>query len=136
MTKASDQGAAFDGYAPLEPSRALTPHAVRVNATLVKRGFWPKVRRVATKVPFAEDAVALWFAARDPEVPWRTKALIMAALAYFVLPTDVFPDWIPGLGFGDDAAVIAAAIGMAKGALREAHRVEARKVLAKVAGEG
>lgn len=136
VTNAADGDVpSFDGYAPLEPSRALTPHAVRVNATLVKRGFWPKLRRVATKVPFAEDAVALWFAARDPEVPWKTKALILAALAYFVLPTDFIPDWIPGLGFGDDAAVITAAVAMAQGSLRESHRVAARDLLKRIAGD-
>ena len=125
----------FDPTAPIAPSRALTPHAVRVNATLVRRGFWPKMRRVAAKVPFAEDAVALYYAARDPLVPWRTKGMILAALAYFVLPTDFIPDFIPGLGFTDDAAVIAAAIGMARGALRDNHREAARAWLDRFVGE-
>jgi len=125
----------FDPTAPLEPSRALTPAAVRVNAELVKRGFWPKLRRLATRVPFAHDAAALWFAARDSQTPTRTKALFMAALAYFVLPTDMLPDWFAGLGFTDDAAVIAAALGLAGRAIRPAHREAAKALLDRLAAD-
>jgi uncharacterized membrane protein YkvA (DUF1232 family) len=30
---------------------------------------------------------------------------IIAALAYLILPTDLIPDFLPGIGFTDDAAV-------------------------------
>ena len=112
------------GYAEavLDRSRALVPAVIRVNTQVVRRGFWPKIRRIARFVPFAEDALALWFSARDRETPASTKALLMAALAYFVVPTDMLPDWFAGLGFTDDAAVIAAAIGLAGRAIRPAHR--------------
>ena len=126
----------FSAYAPLDPSRALVPSAVRLNETVVKRGFWPKLRKVARHIPFAEDAVALWFCARDPATPFGTKAMLFAALAYFVLPTDFLPDWLPGLGFTDDAAVIAAAIGLAGRAIQESHRASARAVLDRIGGEG
>ena len=119
----------FDPTVPLEPSRALSPVAVRVNAEVVKRGFWPKLRRLVGHVPFAHDAAALWFAARDRQTPTRTKALLMAALAYFVIPTDMLPDWFAGLGFTDDAAVIAAALGLAGRAIRPAHREAAKALL-------
>ena len=33
--------------------------------------------------------------------------LMVGAVVYFLLPTDVIPDFIAGLGFVDDAAVIA-----------------------------
>ena len=36
---------------------------------------------------------------------------IIAALIYFVSPLEVFPDGIPGLGFLDDALVVAVVIG-------------------------
>jgi hypothetical protein len=51
---------------PLDPARALTPVAIRVNETRVRRGFMPKLRRVAAKIPFASDALAAYFCARDP----------------------------------------------------------------------
>jgi uncharacterized membrane protein YkvA (DUF1232 family) len=129
----SSQG--FDPTAPLEPSRALTPAAVRVNAEVVGRGFWPKLRKLARHIPFAQDAAALWFAARDSQTPAGTKALLMAALAYFVIPTDVLPDWFAGLGFTDDAAVIAAALGLAGRAIRPAHREAAKALLDRLAAD-
>ena len=40
-------------------------------------------------------------------VPLKSLILIVAALLYFVLPIDVIPDFVVGLGFVDDAAVLA-----------------------------
>ena len=126
----------FDPAAALDPSRALVPAVVRVNSFVVRRGFWPKIRKFARHIPFAEDAVALWFCARDTATPAGTKVMLMAALAYFVLPTDVLPDWFVGLGFTDDAAVIAAAIGIAGRAIKPAHREAAKALLDRFAAEG
>ena len=125
----------FDPARPLDPSRALVPHAVKVNATLVRRRFWPKLRRVVRHIPFAEDAVALYFCALDRDTPAATKGMLLAALAYFVLPTDFIPDFIPGLGFTDDAAVIAAALGLARRAIKPEHRDAARAQIERLAGE-
>ncbi len=117
------------------PSSALVPYAVRVNASLVRRGFWPKIRRVAARVPFAEDAVALWFCALDRETPASTKALLLAALAWFVMPKPFRPRRlpIPGLLVADEAAVIAAALALARRAIQPLHRERARAVLARMA---
>ena len=100
---------------------------------MVRRGFWPKIRKLARRLPFAKDAVALWFCARDPQTPTATKAMLMAALAYFVLPTDIVPDWFVGLGYTDDAAVIAAAIAIAGRAIKDVHREAARALLDRLA---
>ena len=131
-----EMGADFDPAIPLDPSRALTPHAVKVNATLVQRRFWPKLRRVAAHVPFAEDALALFHAAIDRETPAGAKATLMAALAYFVVPTDALPDFLPVLGFTDDAAVIAAALALARASIKPKHREIARAQLDRLAGQG
>ena len=40
-------------------------------------------------------------------VPFKSMVLIIAAVLYFVMPIDVIPDFIFGLGFADDAAVLA-----------------------------
>ena len=40
-------------------------------------------------------------------VPFKSLVLIIAAVLYFVMPIDVIPDFIFGLGFVDDAAVLA-----------------------------
>lgn len=43
---------------------------------------------------------------RSFKIDLRTKALVAAGLAYFVLPTDMIPDFIPGVGYIDDALVL------------------------------
>ncbi|MDF2901703.1 MAG: hypothetical protein K0Q62_1762 [Phenylobacterium sp.] len=128
-------GAAFDAKDPLNPSRALVPAVARVNEQRVARGFWPKIRRVAAKVPFAGDALSVWFCARDPATPVRAKAMMMAGLAYFVLPTDALPDFLAVVGFTDDAAVIAALLAIVGKNLKPRHKEEAKKLLEQFARE-
>jgi uncharacterized membrane protein YkvA (DUF1232 family) len=89
------------------------------------------LRRVATRLPFAEDVLAAWFCARDPSTPRRVRYTLLAALGYFVLPVDAVPDLLPLIGFSDDAAVIAAAIASVAAAIRPEHRDKARETLAK-----
>ncbi len=115
----------------LPASTALVPYAVRVNASVVKRGFWPKIRRVASIMPFAEDAVALFYCAVDKETPTATKVILGAALAFFVLPRPFRPKRIPipGLTLADDAAVIAAAVAFAQRSITPRHRELARRRL-------
>ncbi|HLT47176.1 MAG TPA: YkvA family protein [Rubricoccaceae bacterium] len=40
-------------------------------------------------------------------IPWKSLVLLVAGLLYFLAPADAVPDFIPVLGFLDDAAVIA-----------------------------
>jgi uncharacterized membrane protein YkvA (DUF1232 family) len=44
---------------------------------------------------------------KDKEVSMVKKGLILVSLLYFILPTDIVPDFIIGLGWLDDAAVAA-----------------------------
>lgn len=90
---------------------------------------WNLIRRIARKIPFAEDVLALYYCARDPMTETRVKLIILAALGYFVLPTDILPDIMPILGFTDDAAVIAAAVAAVRGSITDLHRRKARDQL-------
>ena len=47
----------FDPARALDPKRALVPAVVKVNEERVRRGFWPKIVRTASKIPFAADAI-------------------------------------------------------------------------------
>jgi uncharacterized membrane protein YkvA (DUF1232 family) len=96
----------------------------------VRAEFWPKVRRVASRLPFAQDLVAAYFCAFDPATPLHVKAALLGALAYFVLPIDAVPDVLPLLGYTDDAAILATAIKLVTGHIRPAHRDAAREALA------
>jgi uncharacterized membrane protein YkvA (DUF1232 family) len=117
--------AAFDPTAQLDPSKALVPSTVRVNEVRVQQGFWPKFRRVAARIPFARDLLAVYYSARDEETPFQAKGLMFAALAYFVLPTDFVPDFITGLGFTDDAAVLFALMNVVGRAVKPRHKQRA-----------
>ena len=44
--------------------------------------------------------------ATDPRVPARDKIVLAAIVVYLVSPLDFIPDWIPVLGYLDDAVVI------------------------------
>ena len=129
-------GADFDANDPLDPGRALTPAVIRVNERRVARGFWPKIRRVAARIPFAADALAVWCCARDPETPARAKAMILGGLAYFVMPADAIPDILAGVGFTDDAAVLAVLLTLIGRHLKPRHRAEGRALLKRVADAG
>jgi uncharacterized membrane protein YkvA (DUF1232 family) len=48
-------------------------------------------------------AKLLWRLARDPRVPRRNKALFAGVGAYLLVPFDIIPDWVPGIGQLDDA---------------------------------
>jgi len=52
------------------------------------------------------EALALWFCARHPETPLVAKLLAIAVAAYAFSPIDLIPDFIPVLGFVDDALLL------------------------------
>jgi uncharacterized membrane protein YkvA (DUF1232 family) len=98
-----------------------------------ERHFWSKLRRVVARVPFAEDLVAAYYCAFDRDTPGYVRAVLFGALAYFVLPTDMVPDLLAGLGFTDDASVIAAAIAAVGRHIQPTHREQARERLERLA---
>ena len=95
----------------------------------VRNGFWPKVARFAGKLPFAEDLLSAYYCAFDRQTPLHVRAILLGALAYFVLPMDGVPDFLPLLGFTDDAAVLAGAMKMVIDNIRPEHREAARRKL-------
>ena len=69
---------------------------------------WDKIGRFGKRAGriVVERAVRLYYAAQDPSTPPWAKRAIYSALAYFVIPFDLIPDFIPGIGFTDDAATL------------------------------
>jgi uncharacterized membrane protein YkvA (DUF1232 family) len=109
--------------------RAGLPMIISQNEETVRKGFWPKLGKVFAHVPFAEDVVAAYYCAFDRATPMRAKGILLAALAYFVLPIDAIPDMILGLGFTDDLTVIVTAIAMIRSHMKPEHREKARETL-------
>lgn len=52
------------------------------------------------------DVVAVWLATRDPRVPLYTKVLAVIVAGYALSPIDLIPDFIPVLGYLDDAVIV------------------------------
>lgn len=99
-------------------------------ARKVKAGFWPTFRKAVRQMPFARDVVAGFYCAIDPTSPRRVRGILLAALAYFVLPFDAIPDLLAVVGFSDDIAVLAAAISAVRGHLQPRHYERADRALA------
>ncbi len=112
----------------LDPKHQL-PAVIARNEKTVSDGFWKKLVKVAGRIPFAEEAAAAWFCARDPETPTRVRATLLAALAYFVMPADFIPDIVAAFGFTDDATVLMAALGLVSSYMKPRHRKAARAAL-------
>lgn len=107
---------------------------LRQHARVVAEGFWPKVRKMLGKVPFTEDLCAAYFCAIDDQTPTRVRGILLAALAYFIMPVDLIPDIVTGFGFTDDATVIATAIGLVSGYIKPGHHDLAKSFLMKEEG--
>lgn len=113
------------GMVPVDAIKLAEDEAV------VRRGFWHKVRATLGRIPFSEDVLAAYYCAVDGQTPLYAKAILMGAVAYFVTPIDVIPDFIAGFGFTDDAAVLLAAMKAIGDNLKPAHRERARELLAR-----
>jgi len=72
--------------------------------------FEAKLEKAKKGFRFTADLMALFGYMMDPEVHWGRKAIVVAALLYFIVPLDSIPDFVPVAGFLDDIGVVAAAI--------------------------
>ena len=86
-----------------------------------------KAKHFIGYIPFIKDAVALYYCLIDPKTPVYTKGIIAAALAYFVSPADAIPDFIAGIGFTDDASVIATVLATVSTNITDEHRQKAEE---------
>ena len=87
--------------------------------------FW----KLVAKVPFARNAVEMYYALIDSNTSVNAKIIVASALAYFVFPMDIVPDIIPIVGFADDAAAIAAAYKAISSQITEEHKKKAEELL-------
>src|SRR3954466_3907625 len=54
----------------------------------------------------SRDAHAIYFASRDPRVPWYAKLLAIGVAGYALSPIDLIPDFIPIIGYLDDLIIV------------------------------
>ena len=74
--------------------------------------FWEKLKKFAGKLgkDLVYQILLLYYVMVSGDVDLKHKTIIIGALGYLILPVDLIPDFIPVLGFTDDAAAIAIAL--------------------------
>lgn len=74
--------------------------------------FWDKLKKFAKKAgsSVVYAVLLLYYTLQKPEVPKKTKAVIIGALGYFILPVDLIPDMMLGVGFTDDLGALGIAL--------------------------
>jgi uncharacterized membrane protein YkvA (DUF1232 family) len=74
--------------------------------------FWGKLKRFGLKAGHSVvyTALLLYFVLQKPDVPKKAKMVIIGALGYFILPTDLIPDMAVGVGFTDDLGALGVAL--------------------------
>lgn len=130
MTEGQDQTGILTENGPdLTSEKIQLPATIARNERRVRLSFWRKIARVGGKIPFAEEAASAYFCAIDRQTPMRVRATLLAALAYFVIPTDMIPDIVAMVGFTDDATVLLTALGLVQAHIKPRHQAKARRAL-------
>jgi len=109
----------------------LGPEEAEEKQARIKKRFWPTVRKALNAIPFMDEVVASYYAMLDPQTPRAARLTLIGALAYFVMPIDMIPDFIISLGFVDDASVLTAAIAAVGSSIKPEHRRAAKRALEK-----
>ncbi|EOR24702.1 DUF1232 domain-containing protein [Cytobacillus oceanisediminis] len=74
--------------------------------------FWAKLARYAKKAgsSVVYAVLLLYYTLQKPNVPKKVKATIIGALGYFILPIDLIPDFLVGIGYTDDLGALGIAL--------------------------
>lgn len=83
-----------------------------------------------------QETYALYFAYRDPRVPWYAKALAAFVVAHTFSPIDLIPDFIPILGYLDDLIITPLGLALALKLIPSEVMAEARVEAASRLQEG
>jgi uncharacterized membrane protein YkvA (DUF1232 family) len=86
----------------------LDEEDVQKKIEFVDENLWGKLEKSGKRISFAKDIIALYRYMKDPFVKWYRKAIVVAALIYFIVPIDTIPDITPLFGYLDDLGVITA----------------------------
>ena len=68
----------------------------------------------------------------DPLTPSQVRISLMAALAYLIMPFDLFPDFMPLVGFSDDFVALTAVLSIWSKYMTPSIRTRAERKLNKL----
>lgn len=73
-----------------------------------------------------KETYALYFAYRDPRIPWYAKLFVAFVVAHTFSPIDLIPDFIPVLGYLDDLIITPLGLAIALQLIPAEVMVDAR----------
>ncbi len=96
--------------------------------------FWEKIKEMGKKVgkSFIEKALLLFYVFKDKDTPIIDKGIIIGALGYLIFPVDAIPDFIPIVGYSDDAGALVTALKKVSGNITKEHRIKAKEQIDKI----
>lgn len=106
----------------------ITQEDFEKDLRLVNEKLPEKIQRAKSKIKFVEDIIALYRYLLDSDIKWYRKAIILAALLYFITPIDSMPDFAPLVGYLDDLGVITAAIKFLGSEIKPYYRVSSAEI--------
>ncbi len=116
----------------MKPEKKLLKYSKYYN----EKRLFSKLKKVSGKIStvLLFYILILFYLISDKTVPIKTRVIFIAALGYLIVPTDLIADFLPGLGFTDDAALIAYAISNATGFVTPELKEKAFSKLGKLVG--
>ena len=130
------QAARWSDFRPdFWPDFAALSRRMAEDESALRRKFWRKLKREAASIPFLEDVLTAHYCAFDRNTPIHVKAVLIGAIAYFVMPDDLIPDYLPIIGYADDAAVLGMAIKLMSSHIKPEHREAARRMVTRLREE-
>jgi uncharacterized membrane protein YkvA (DUF1232 family) len=122
----------------------LTPMSEKLPPPLYRSaGSWysaPRLWRTLKKASLGAGrktlftALMLFYCLQDKDTPTWAKGVIVGALGYLVLPMDLIPDVIPGVGYGDDWGALVAALGTVAAYIKDEHKIKAQAQIGRIFG--
>ncbi len=117
-------------YVPKQPGRLSAPQwysGPRLWRTLKKATLSAGRKTLLT-------ALTLFYCLQDKDTPTWAKGVIIGALGYLVLPADLIPDILPGVGYGDDWGALVAALGTVAAYIKDVHKTKAQDQVERLFG--
>jgi len=74
------------------------------------RRWWSLFKQMAGRMK--RQVMVLFFACRDRRMPWYARAMAIGVAAYAFSPVDLFPDFIPVLGYVDELILLPLAVSL------------------------
>lgn len=86
------------------------------------------IRGTGRRLHFLPKLMTIFYCMQDKDTPKFVKLALMGALGYVILPLDLVSDAFIGIGWLDDAAVVAAALRLAGTYVKPEHLEKVRRM--------